>query len=611
MRPLNGENAIVIASACPLIEVVLGAEEASKESELDGIHRCETDPTQAPGQCVAMRTAINMEHFSFPIDMTLHRAMTDGEDELRVRAEYRAILTRCAGPLAVCLLLLGCSNGRGSVESAQPPTAEQPPATPPPTTPPPETPPPETPPPTDPALPPEQPPAQPPPVIPPPSNPPGFPPQQSFEIGGTVQGLTASEVGLVLQINGAESLPIASNGSFTFPSSLASGSNYEVRVSVQPQRPSQTCTVASGSGTVGSGPVRSVRVTCATDTFALGGNVTGLLGSGLVLENGTDAVEVQSDGTFTFATPIASGGTYDVRVRTQPQNPTQSCSVENGTGRIGAGNVTNVTVRCTTTTFTVGGTVSGLAGEGGLVLQNNGADNLTINADGTFTFATAVASGRPYNVTVLTQPSSPTQQCDIQNGSGTVAAANISNVQITCVTTEFTIGGTVTGLRGEGLVLQNNGGDNLQIAVDGTFTFTTSAPPGSAYNVTVASNPSSPTQVCTVSNATGTIAAANVTSVSVTCQTSSFTVSAAVSGLAGFFPYVQLRNTFSAPEPPAPPQRGDVINVFSNGTHLLPPAVESGWNYSVEIVGGTVECTVSNGSGTIGGENVVVQVMCN
>ncbi len=537
---------------------------------------------------------------------------------MRFQAEFRASFTRYAFPLTLSLLLLGCSNGRGSVESAQPPVAEQPPTTPPPetpppTTPPPETPPPsepppETPPPSEPGLPPQEPPVQPPPVVPPPSNPPGFPPQQSFEIGGTVQGLSGR--GLVLQLNGAETLSIASNGSFTFPTAQRSGSTYDVRVSTQPLDPSQTCTVASGSGTVGSGAVRSVRVTCATDTFTLGGNVTGLLGSGLVLQNGGDAVEVQSDGSFTFATRIASGGSYDVRVRTQPQNPTQSCSVENGTGRVANGNVTNVTVRCTTTTFTVGGTVSGLAGEG-LVLQNNAANDLAVNADGTFTFTTAIASGRPYNVTVAAQPTSPTQQCDVQNPSGTVTTANVTNVQITCVTTEFTIGGTVSGLRGSGLVLQNNSGDSLAVAADGTFTFATSAPTGSAYNVTVATNPSSPTQVCTVSNGSGTISAGNVTSVTVNCETSSFNVNAVVSGLSGFLPYVQLRNTFRPPEPPAPPQRGDVVTAFSNDTHRLPPAVESGWLYEVEIVGGTVECTISNGSGTVGGEDVLVQVVCN
>ena len=60
---------------------------------------------------------------------------------------------------------------------------------------------------------------------------------------------------------------------------------------------------------------------------------------------------------------------------------------------MGSANVTNVAVSCSANpTFTVGGTVSGLSGT--VVLQDNGADNLTVTANGPFTFATALAPGR-------------------------------------------------------------------------------------------------------------------------------------------------------------------------------------------------------------------------
>jgi len=68
-------------------------------------------------------------------------------------------------------------------------------------------------------------------------------------------------------------------------------------------------------------------------------------------------------------------------------------------------------------TYTVGGSVSGLSGTG-LVLQNNGGGNLSVNANGTFTFATPVTSGSPYKVAVFTQPSNPSQMCAVTNGSG-------------------------------------------------------------------------------------------------------------------------------------------------------------------------------------------------
>lgn len=83
-----------------------------------------------------------------------------------------------------------------------------------------------------------------------------------------------------------------------------------------------------------------------------------------------------------------------------------------------------------TTTATVGGTVSGLGST--IVLQNNGADDLTITADGTFTFATALADGASYAVTVLTQPRG--QTCAVANGTGTIASADVTNVAVSCQT---------------------------------------------------------------------------------------------------------------------------------------------------------------------------------
>jgi hypothetical protein len=52
-------------------------------------------------------------------------------------------------------------------------------------------------------------------------------------------------------------------------------------------------------------------------------------------------------------------------------------------------------------------------------------------------------------------------------------------------TATYTIAGTVSGLTGTGLVLQNNGTDSLSITADGSFTFSTPIADGSTYNVTV------------------------------------------------------------------------------------------------------------------------------
>lgn len=338
-----------------------------------------------------------------------------------------------------------------------------------------------------------------------------------FTIGGTVTGLGGS--GLVLQKNGSDDLAIASNGSFTFETEQASGTAYEVTVAAQPADPSQTCTVADGSATVGGANVRNVRVTCATDSFAISGAVSGLLGAGLILQNnGGDDVRVESDGGFAFPTAVASAAAYNVTVRTQPSNPTQACTVTNGTGTVGGADIVDIAVSCTTSEFMIGGSATGVSGSG-LVLRNNGADDLMVSADGSFTFATALQSGSTYNITIATQPTNPTQTCTLSNASGTVGGTHVTNVAVSCVTTEFTVGGTVSGLVGSGLVLLNNGSDNLAIAADGTFTFPASLPSGTPYNVMVATQPTGPLQLCGIENGLGTVGSANITDVAVNCVT--------------------------------------------------------------------------------------------
>jgi hypothetical protein len=345
---------------------------------------------------------------------------------------------------------------------------------------------------------------------------------RSFRIGGSVSGLRGD--GLVLRKQDGETRAIASNGSYFFDNLHLSGSQYEVSVATQPSDPSQTCTIANNRSTVGNGDVRNVNVTCATDTFSVGGSVTGLLGSGLVLQNnGRNNLNVTGDGAFTFTEELASNSDYNVQVAQHPSNPTQMCSVVNdsGRGRVTTADITSVQISCSTSNFTVGGAISNLVGTG-LVLQNNGGDDLRIDAGSTFTFATGVPSGAPYNVTVAAQPTGPAQQCDPTSNSGTVTNANVSSVQINCVTTEFSIGGTVRGLTGSGLQLQLNGGAVFGIAADGPYTFPTSLLNGTPYTVTIAQNPVGPSQICTPSNFVGTVNGANIVNVDIDCVNSPF-----------------------------------------------------------------------------------------
>ena len=80
-------------------------------------------------------------------------------------------------------------------------------------------------------------------------------------------------------------------------------------------------------------------------------------------------------------------------------------------------------------TYTIGGTVIGLKGSG-IVHVLNGADDDAISSNGSFTLATAVTSGTAFDVTFGTLPTG--QTCAVQNGSGTVANANVTNVLVYC-----------------------------------------------------------------------------------------------------------------------------------------------------------------------------------
>jgi hypothetical protein len=126
----------------------------------------------------------------------------------------------------------------------------------------------------------------------------------SYTIGGTVSGLSGT---VVLNDNGGDALSLTANGPFTFPTSVLTGSSYNVTVASAPA--GQTCAVSNGSGTVGSGSVTTVVVTC---TASSGG------GSGLQVQYlSTDASGVR---TYQVTSPDNGPGPQDLRIL-QPSNP--------------------------------------------------------------------------------------------------------------------------------------------------------------------------------------------------------------------------------------------------------------------------------------------------
>jgi exo-beta-1,3-glucanase (GH17 family) len=160
--------------------------------------------------------------------------------------------------------------------------------------------------------------------------------------------------------------------------------------------------------------------------LTVGGQVSGLNGGTVALSNnGTDSVSVAKDGAFRFALSIAPNTAYNVTVKTQPT--TATCSVSNGSGTATT-NVDTVSVACLPN-VSIGGSVTGLGAGQSVVLADNGTDTVTVSANGAFTFATPLAHGASYAVTVKTQPSGG--YCQVANGAGS-ANGTVSNVLVSC-----------------------------------------------------------------------------------------------------------------------------------------------------------------------------------
>jgi hypothetical protein len=163
---------------------------------------------------------------------------------------------------------------------------------------------------------------------------------EAYSLGGTIAGLAAA--GLVLSDgNDTYSLP-ANATSFTMPAAVAYGSSY--KVSVQEQPPGLTCTVNGGTGTMPRSAVTDVAVTCAPVSYTLGGSISGLTASGLVLTDGMDNLSVAANATrFSMPNALAFGSSYAVTIQAQPSRG--SCQIANGTGNVN-GEVGTVRITC-------------------------------------------------------------------------------------------------------------------------------------------------------------------------------------------------------------------------------------------------------------------------
>ena len=163
-------------------------------------------------------------------------------------------------------------------------------------------------------------------------------------LGGQFSGVT--KTGLVLTNNGGSDLAVTPTGTgtgeFYFPGLLESDDKYDVQVKSIPSN-AEKCEPFYNTGRVVY-DVLSVRIICTLKKHELRGTVTGLTGANLVLINGSTRVPVPAGATTFSMLKINEDAPYGITILTQPDN--QTCTVANGTGTMGANDVTNVAVTC-------------------------------------------------------------------------------------------------------------------------------------------------------------------------------------------------------------------------------------------------------------------------
>lgn len=182
-------------------------------------------------------------------------------------------------------------------------------------------------------------------------------------------------------------------------------------------------------------------------------------------------------------------------------------------------------------------------------------------------------------------------------------------------TTSASISGTVSGLPGGTLLLNNAGTETIAVSANGGFSFAKPVPEGNAYNVTLVGEPTG--ENCVVANGRGTVAhdVDSVSNVSVSCSSgvgtpwTTFVVGATVSGLSSGNSVTLMNNG------------SDTLTASDTGLFLFPPQVTAavysgrtgGYEVTIKTQPSNQSCSVSNGSGaeTSGAINFVnVLVSC-
>ncbi len=393
---------------------------------------------------------------------------------------------------------------------------------------------------------------------------------KSYTVGGYLTGLTNGNS--VIITNGADTLTLTQNSTFTFNKRLSPNSSYDVKIKQNP--PDQLCYVENGTGKIKDQDITNIVIQCL-NSYSIGGIIAGLDGT-LTLSNNGENISLTNESSFTFSERYPGGTTYDIEIISQPEH--QTCEIINGQGIISVSNITNIKIICNYNKYTLSANISNLHGT--LFLKDD-KDVLSISSDGIYTFPTPITYLYPYSVTILSEP--PGQTCNLLNRKGIMY--DNSFVEVTCETKKYYIGGTLLNLNGGKIILSNKYGNLITLTSNGEFTINKKYNWGDNFSISIVTQPDH--QICDIFNSTG-VVYSNIDDIVVTCKLKQYSIGGTVSTL--YEDYLTLTNNGV-----------DEINISSPEAFTFPHTLPYGSNYniSIEKYPKYQTCTISNYSGIV------------
>ena len=172
----------------------------------------------------------------------------------------------------------------------------------------------------------------------------------------TVAVSGVNKEGLTIRNNGGTPVAVPPNvGGYNFPDLIASDADYNVELVTSPSN--AKCSVVNGKGKTGAYSPNNIAVVCVVNPYNVTGTVTGLKTSGLIVINGSDRTEIPASATTFTMTKYDTGGkatsgqvgdgyAYGLAIFQQPAAGSGVCTIANGTGTMGPGDVKNVAITC-------------------------------------------------------------------------------------------------------------------------------------------------------------------------------------------------------------------------------------------------------------------------